>query len=212
MQMSKRITKVRSKIRKIISIIEELDGFRSGSLSNIEKIGNTYREVGSNENIRKWKEVRRDLEHIVLIGFKSAKSKRLFSLNKTLDSLYRYLLIGTLILIFFIPFSGNKLIITYIVFGLFIGVELVLLFKARVYDKIALFYIKNKSKYMESSERLRSDINNLLRIIRKEIIRNKLDPLEFKIRLINIDYNEMKILKKPGRFRRYYVAVVNLKR
>ncbi|RLE89019.1 MAG: hypothetical protein DRJ49_04100, partial [Thermoprotei archaeon] len=65
----------------------------------------------------------------------------------------------------------------------------------------------NQSRLKDEINRIREDISLLIQEVARLSRKVKLDPRSISINLINIDYEGIEIVKRPGRFSRYYTVV-----
>ena len=91
--MSRELIHLKRRIKKLVTIIESLDGFRSGYFTDIDRLMIMYKELGLGGRIRKWKDIRRDLERLVLSSIRTKEARKYLNYEKLVSKVYKIILI-----------------------------------------------------------------------------------------------------------------------
>ncbi|RLE87682.1 MAG: hypothetical protein DRJ49_06095, partial [Thermoprotei archaeon] len=91
--MSRELIYLKRRIKKLVTIIESLDGFRSGYFTDIDRLMIMYKELGLGGRIRKWKDIRRDLERLVLSSIRTKEARKYLNYEKLVSKVYKIILI-----------------------------------------------------------------------------------------------------------------------
>ena len=204
--MSRELIYLKRRIKKIISVIEALDSFRSGYFTDIDRLILTYRELELGGRARKWKEVRRDLERLVLGSAKIRETRKYLKYEKIMDKIYKVVL-ALLIISMLSSLLGIPTLTMALILPLFIIFPVVLFIRLFIREKIRIIYIKNSERFRDEINRIKKDIDILIQEVMRISKRAGLDSRTISMNLINADYSNIKVVKKPGRFNRYYTVV-----
>ena len=204
--MSRELIYLKRRIKKIISVIEALDSFRSGYFTDIDRLILTYRELELGGRARKWKEVRRDLERLVLGSAKIRETRKYLKYEKIMDKIYKVVL-ALLIISMLSSLLGIPTLTMALILPLFIIFPVVLFIRLFIREKIRIIYIKNSERFRDEINRIKKDIDILIQEVMRISKRAGLDSRTISMNLINADYSNIKVVKKPGRFSRYYTVV-----
>ncbi|GEM_PF-1477862 len=204
--MSRELIYLKRRIKKIISVIEALDSFRSGYFTDIDRLILTYRELELGGRARKWKEVRRDLERLVLGSTKIRETRKYLKYEKIMDKIYKVVL-ALLIISMLSSLLGIPTLTMALILPLFIIFPVVLFIRLFIREKIRIIYIKNSERFRDEINRIKKDIDILIQEVMRISKRAGLDSRTISMNLINADYSNIKVVKKPGRFSRYYTVV-----
>ena len=191
---------------RIISVIEALDSFRSGYFTDIDRLILTYRELELGGRARKWKEVRRDLERLVLGSAKIRETRKYLKYEKIMGKIYKVVL-ALLIISMLSSLLGIPTLTMALILPLFIIFPVVLFIRLFIREKIRIIYIKNSERFRDEINRIKKDIDILIQEVMRISKRAGLDSRTISMNLINADYSNIKVVKKPGRFSRYYTVV-----
>jgi len=188
-----------------VPLIEYFDGVRVGygiDFRTVERILSNRKKV-EEALPYKLKSLKRDIEEMLLLIYKDKKATRALKYLRISLFLHRFvfftLIFSLIALLLGVTFSP---LIVFLVFPiLYIAVVL----KTRSLVTIRLFYINNREKLAPGKDRkLKETINSLIDLLREiEWAKGYVT-----LRLYNIDYNNIKVVKRPGFFKDYFVAVV----
>lgn len=195
----------RGYVRDIVRLIEYFDGVRVGygvNFKAIEKILSSRRRI-EEALPYKFKALKRDIEEMLLLVYKDKRVVKALKHLRISLFLHRFVFF-TLIFSLIALFMGIVIspIVVFLVFPiLYIAVFL----KTRSLVIIRTFYINNREKLAPGKDRkLKETINTLINLLREiEWAKGYIT-----LRLYNTDYNNIRVVKKPGFFRDYFVAVV----
>lgn len=204
--MSRELIYLKRRIKKIISVIEALDSFRSGYFTDIDRLILTYRELELGGRARKWKEVRRDLERLVLGSAKIRETRKYLKYEKIMGKIYKVVL-ALLIISMLSSLLGIPTLTMALILPLLIIFPVVLFIRLFIREKIRIIYIKNSERFRDEINRIKKDIDILIQEVMRISKRAGLDSRTISMNLINADYSNIKVIKKPGRFSRYYIVV-----
>ena len=209
--MSRELIYLKRRIKKIISVIEALDSFRSGYFTDIDRLILTYKELELGGRARKWKEVRRDLERLVLGSTKIRETRKYLKYEKIMGKIYKVVL-ALLIISMLSSLLGIPTLTMALILPLFIIFPVVLFIRLFIREKIRIIYIKNSERFRDEINRIKKDIDILIQEVMRISKRAGLDSRTISMNLINADYSNIKVVKKPGRFSRYYTVVPKIER
>jgi len=204
--MSRELIYLKRRIKKIISVIEALDSFRSGYFTDIDRLILTYRELELGGRARKWKEVRRDLERLVLGSAKIRETRKYLKYEKIMGKIYKVVL-ALLIISMLSSLLGIPTLTMALILPLLIIFPVVLFTRLFIREKIRIIYINNSERFRDEINRIKKDIDILIQEVMRISKRAGLDSRTISMNLINADYSNIKVVKKPGRFSRYYTVV-----
>jgi len=200
--------KTRRRIRKIIAFIETLDAYRVGIVANIDQLAIEYRRLELSRRIRRWKDLKKDLEDIALRGLKIPKVRQLIDRDKKMEKYYKYSLVF-FALTAIPPFFGITSPFVFITLLVALTlVNVILLYRLYLHDKITYLYYVNRKTFREQSKRIKEDVEKLFAEIRREAKRAGLKTSSFPLKLYNIDYEDIEVVKKPGRLSRQYKVII----
>lgn len=204
--MSRELIHLKRRIKKLVTIIESLDGFRSGYFTDIDRLMIMYKELGLGGRIRKWKDIRRDLERLVLSSIRTKEARKYLNYEKLVSKVYKIILILMTISLLS-PLLGIPILTITLVIALSTIFPIILFTRLYIREKIRLIYISNQSRLKDEINRIREDISLLIQEVARLSRKVKLDPRSISMNLINIDYEGIEVVKRPGRFSRYYTVV-----
>ncbi len=195
----------RGYIRDIVKLIEYFDGVRVGygvDFKTIERILTNRKKI-EEALPYKFKALKKDIEEMLLLIYKDKKATK--ALNRLRISLFLHRFVFFTLIFSLIALFLGIMFSPFLVFLMFPVLYIAVILKTRSLVTIRLFYINNREKLAPGKDRkIKETINSLINLIREiEWAKGYVT-----LRLYNTDYNNIKIVKRPGFFRDYFVAVV----
>lgn len=196
-------------IRQLIDTICIVDAARAGRFKRLRELG----EYVSHDDLTKgtgftWKSVRGDISTILDLPRKDPTIARYASLIPMMSIL---IILGFLAIVIMFTLKIYNL---YVKFDLPNAVAVAFfliggLLVARWYmeERIGKFYEKNPTK----SQRLGRFNQALMDHLVQKLTRSRIST-DFQMRLFNIDYSGISVVKKPGLFREWYVVKIGSKK
>lgn len=207
--------KIKSQLFYLTRAISWLDDVRKGLYTNPEKIDKAI--------------LKSDLPQVKSIWKKAKKELRVLTRNFAMEKKIRkYAIAGT--------FLRTAAVLSLGLFGL-IYVNTLMNFQKKIWlinlvrnpISIILFIIVIPNTFMivdyfarqnlkermieigiQEKKRLKKVINQLIEILVKEAKKGKIKPKKLKLRLFFDDYEQIEVLKKPGRLRKTYEIIPRL--
>jgi|GEM_PF-3970079 len=194
-------------LSNLVKLIEGLDGFRVGRLSSISRLKAYYEACRPLSLKRKWREVEGDLKEIIGLALKEPSLRKALRYNKSAESLYTFSVITTSIALIAFLMVKDPLVTFPIFLTLIVISNLALAMKVYAYRKITAFYAERRDSYKEIADRLRTDVNQLILELKFRLRRAKADPRKYKLKLRNVDYDNIEVLRKG---RKDYEVLISL--
>jgi len=205
-------------LARAISWLDEYRKFRCVDPAILEK---AVDDSGVRKAKEVWKKVRTDISKIAFVPM---ANKSLVKWMKVLPPLkhFAYLSVAALAALLVAAHSFNfvKDILIRYFWWLNLGI---LLIAAVIFTNVVLYadyYVRSKirgmykvygSRYKRARARIKWAVQELINCLREQIKRRGEDPGEYKIRMLHVDYEGIKVVKKPGYISEYYRVVPVLK-
>ncbi|MEM1509427.1 MAG: DUF2614 family zinc ribbon-containing protein [Thermofilaceae archaeon] len=202
------------KARRLRSLIEVLDGFRVGRVTDLSKVERLFREL----NVRlpyPWDELKSDMEAILKLPTTSENYRKISKMDKIsrkLSFINIALLISSIVVYIFAFTYSNAVIFTIALF--IIATSLVLVytiyyFRTYVSYKILGIYIEKADELEKLGARIKACIEYLLRLLKRELKAAGYKLENYSLKLWLADYAGIRVVKEPSRFSpRYEVSLV----
>ena len=161
-----------------------------------------------------WKEIQRSLMRIATTVKVIPRLRSLLTIQSTLRSTSLAVSIGAV----FLPLTGalltsleNPLLVTFVLM-LIASVMLVAsrLAGREVAKRIESYFDEHKQKYRFVRQYLKQTAQKLIYTLSRHLKASGEDPSGHALRLYRVDYEGIRVLKKPKWFRKQYVVVVEL--
>ncbi len=189
-------------------VIEALDGYRIGRNTDPKRVGekiNKWREI--EESLpRKWLSLQRDIDTLINLSLRDPEIRKfanIYVLIKFGLRIVYVLLLSSFFILIRWPDIG--MLIIYASLGI---LYFLLIVRWYVLDKMFLYYEKVLSNQPGKVEQLKLAVNSLIKKFVEYLEREHIPPKKYRLHLFNTDYNSIKILKKPGWLRDYYLCEV----
>ena len=194
------------------SIISELDNLRRGLYVSPKKIDSRVNKLPFPRVKSIWKKGRKE---ILGLEVEISREKRfreyikwsVFLRNLSIISIS---FIGFSFALFYTNSSQFSFLIDFVTKPIVALILVVIIPNAYfVMDYMARHYIKDHFARIkvEERKRLKTVINELLDILVSQIRKNDINEEKIKIKIFYTDYNNIKIIKKPNIFRKYYIVI-----
>jgi len=211
-RLSLAIRKKKPELIDLVHFIGVLDGFRVGRSVKLRDLDRYTKKLHLTDMGRAWKSLRRDLD---AIGNLPSSSPRMLSYVNLLV-LLRFLMgisFTSLIAFSLLVFGGRleleqpPFTFPNIFVGLLAFANIVLVVRFFVREKVRGFYESSVSRYRGKIAHLREVNQVLINQLIEKIRKANENPKKYKLTLYNVDYEGIKVLKKPGWWREHYVAI-----
>lgn len=197
------------------NLITLIDGYRVNYLGDPKPFNKPIRagKLG-NEISAEWKKIQRSLMRIATTVKTIPKLGRLLAIQSMLRSMSIAVSFSALLL----PLTGtspifpeNPFLLIFVLI-LIAAVMLVLsrLAGRKVDRKIEAYFNEHKHKYKFVRQYLRQTTQRLIYTLSHHIKASRKDPLDHTMKLYGADYGGIRVLKKPGWFRKRYIVAVEL--
>jgi hypothetical protein len=210
--LSLAIRRGKPELTDLAHFISVLDGFRVGRSVKLRDLDQYTKKLHLTDMGRAWKSLRRDLDAIANLP---SYSPHMLSYVNILV-LLRFLmgisftsLIALSLLVFIGKLELEQPPFTFI--NIFVGLlafaNIVLVIRFFVREKLRGFYESSVSRYRGKIAHLKEVNQVLINQLNEKIRKANENPKKYKLTLYNIDYEGIKVLKKPGWWREHYVAI-----
>ncbi len=196
-------------------IISVIDSYRVGMGVEIESMRDRVRQLPASLRMENWNQVYNDMKAISDLPLQ--KEPR-FKLYLNIFAFMRYLvkqaflIVGIILFIFLLtlrlPFIKSTQQLQYILYGILVVAWVVVAIRAFVRNKMKDFYYSNRKDYRKNEERLQKAAQSLMNKMGKALKQKEEDPKKYRFSVYQRDYNGIRILKKPGWLRDFYVIAV----
>ncbi|MGB9730006.1 MAG: hypothetical protein ACP5GU_09500 [Thermoprotei archaeon] len=199
-------------INKMLSdfafVIEAFDGYRVGRNANPKRVDAKIRQWHEIEGSlpRKWLSLQRDIDTLINLTLRDPDAKKfanIYVLIKFGLRIVYLLLLSSFLILLRWPDSGMLLI--YASLGM---LYFLLILRWYTLDKMFMYYEKVISNQRGKVEQLKLAVNSLIKNLIEHLKREKISPKKYRLHLFNTDYDGIKVLKKPGWLRDYYLCEV----
>jgi uncharacterized membrane protein (DUF106 family) len=189
-------------------IIEALDGYRSGRCIDPKRVDekiNRWREIGDSLP-RKWPSLKRDIDALINLTLREPEAKKLANTHILTKFCLRMVYLS-LLLSFFIMIRWPNIGIIIIISAI-TALYILLIVRWYVMNKMFTYYEKMISSQPGKVEHIKLAVNTLIKRFKEQLGRKHIPPKKYRLHLFNTDYNDIKVLKKPGWLRDYYLCEV----
>jgi len=203
-------------IQELSSIISELDNLRAGFYVSPRKIDMKLSKLPLTGLRSIWKKGKKEILELEMGLSRERKFQRYVSLSflfRNLSIISISFIGGAFALSYANPSKFSFLIdivtkplIVIILVIIIPNIYFVLDYLSRNYVKEHFSGIK-----VESRRRIKLVINELLDVLINEIKKYKIDENKIKLKFFYTDYKNIKIMKKPSIFRKYYIVIPKVK-
>ncbi len=202
------------KAKKLRALVEMLDGFRVGRVTDPGKVERLLREL----SIRlpySWDDLRSDMEAIIKLPTTSedyGRISKMDSISKKLSFINVVLLISA-IAVYILALRYNSATMYAAALSV-IATSLVLVYVAyyfRVYAnyKMLAIYVEKADELEKLGVRIKACVEYLLRLLKRELKASGYRLERYSLKLWLADYAGIRVIKKPARFSpRYEVSLV----
>ncbi|OYT27942.1 MAG: hypothetical protein B6U95_05385 [Thermofilum sp. ex4484_82] len=202
---------VKKELSTIAWLIEALDGYRVGRTINpkmVMKKVNQVEHVFEPKVMHAKKVIRQTTDYIANLPARDPTARKWVSVY-----LFNKLLLRITITLFLFSFfflsKGYEIGFTLLYIATAI-LYVVLIVRWYSLNKILFFYEKNYKLMEGASRRLKAYAQHLIEYMRKIIAKENFKTSRYKLHLFNTDYDHIKVLKKPGLLRDYYLCEIQL--
>lgn len=195
-----------SEIKDIIFLIETLDKCRLGKLEDPTKLEKMIRKLRLGSSIR-WKNIKKALNDIARIPKRDPNFKKLSLIVRISEILLLVSIFFPFLFYILIIFSQYYFISNYyflIPAIIIINISYILRWYAAT--KITDIYRKNIDKLIHRGDVLKNEINKLILILKSKAKGRGINLHNIRMRLYNIDYENIIIVKNPGKISSRYVV------
>ncbi|MBS7657872.1 MAG: hypothetical protein QXL69_04715 [Candidatus Bathyarchaeia archaeon] len=202
--------KLPEEIENYINVICIIDAVRVGRFRRLRELENYIDKLGLEKKIPEfsWKSLKGDIELLLSLPAKSPVLRRFTSVLPIIN-----ILITLFFLIMIVLATLNVLLPKLIIFNLHDVLMTIIfivggLLVARWYmeEKIKEFYEETQKKKVKLGRINQMIIDELLKVISKKNISVK----DVKLKLFNVDYKGIIVLKEPSFFREHYLTKLNV--
>ena len=198
-----------NKLSDMAYVIEALDGYRVGRNTSIERVEEKIRRWRDVEkSLPKWHSIRRDIDALLNLPLRDPYARKLSNIFLLIRSLLGILGVTFsfgLVSVALFPHISTPLIYTCMVALLFMAIA-----RWYVLNKILDYYEREISCQLGKVRRLRTAVDSLIRKFKEDMKKGNIPAKKYRLHLFNTDYASIKILKKPGWIRDYYVCEVDV--
>lgn len=203
--------KIPEEIENYINVICILDAVRVGRFKRLRELQDYIEKLDLEKKVPefKWKTLKGDIEFLLSLPGKSSSLRRFTSILPILN-----MLITLSFLIMIVLATLNTLLPKIITFNLHDVLMTIIfitggLLVARWYmeEKIKEFYEESQKKKLRLGRINQMIIDKLLNVISEK----KISIEKVRLKLFNIDYKGIIVLKKPSFFREHYLVKLNVK-
>lgn len=199
---------VRDRIRKILFLIRSLDRIRAGLYSDLSKVEEVIEELGLSDHPVKWDDVLSEAKEIAKIPRKDPSFKNI-DLMVRISSSMTFLGIIEVIISTVLMFTGMAPALSFsLLLSAFMVTNISYVLRTYASSKIKRIYLERKEEVERHGEVLKRAVDSLLIRLRSELKKIRRLPSEVRIKLMFADYSNIKVVKKPSRFRRSYVVTL----
>lgn len=202
------------KARRLKALVEILDGFRVGRVTDLSKVERLFREL----NVRlpyPWDDLKSDIEAILRLPTTSASYRKISKMDKISRKLgfINIALLLSAVVIYVLAFTYGNVVMFTIAF-LIIATSLVLVYTAyylRAYMsyKILSIYVEKADELEKLGVRIKACVEYLLRLLKRELKAAGYKLENYRLKLWLADYAGIRVVKEPTRFSsRYEVSLV----
>lgn len=205
----------KKRLKRIAILIECFDSMRKGHLYAQDKLTRELKKLGGFGEELKY--VKKDFKKAeVTVKFMEGKKfRRLIRITDAIGMIcLQYIIISMIFAliwrsqanafeqfrVFFslpVMFSISALMIFYVI-------------TKRHLDKKIKTITYKRSLIRGRNKRLKEITQKFINILHRELLRSKEDPKKFPFRIYNIDYENIKIMHKPGFLRNHYVVIASI--
>lgn len=197
------------RIKLIIKLIEILDACRIGRTEEAVRIEKLYKELNPSGAPVRLKNIRRSIKEIREIAIKDKNFKAVKRYSKLSNYMsYIGIIMATFIVILVSFMKIDAKLYSALFTSLVIIVYLSFLFKWYAENHLLRIYSDNVDKLMAKGEPLKNFINYLIKMLNRELKRHKLNASRYRLHLYLSDYDNIKVIKKPGKLREKYIVEV----
>lgn len=202
------------KAKRLKALVEMLDGFRVGRVTDPGKVERLLRELGVRLPYS-WDDLRSDMEAIIKLPTTSEDYGRISKMDRILKklNLINIVLLTGAIAVYVLAVRHNSA--TMYAAALFvIATSLVLVYVAyyfRVYVnyKVLSIYVEKADELEKLGVRIKVCVEYLLRLLKRELKASGYRLERYGLKLWLADYAGIRVVKKPTRFSpRYEVSLV----
>jgi len=193
-------------IEDIIFLVESLDKCRLGKLEDPAKLEKIVRKLKLRSNIR-WKNIKKALNDIAGIPRRDPSFKRLNLMTKISEILLLISIFFPLLFYIFLIFNQYYFINSYyFLIPAVIIINISYILRWYTATKITDIYRKNIDKLIRRGDVLKSEINKLILILKSRVKKKGISLHNIKMKLYNTDYDNIIVIKKPGKFSSKYTV------
>jgi hypothetical protein len=192
----------------IAFVIEALDGYRSGRHIDPKRVSekvNRWREIEGSLP-RKWLSLQRDIDALINLTLRDPDIKKfanVYVLIKFGLRIVYVLLLSSFFMLIRWPDIGML-----VIYGSLGMLYFLLIVRWYVLDKMFTYYERVISSQPGKVEQLKLAVNSLIKTLTEYLEKEQVSSKKYRLHLFNTDYNGIRILKKPGWLRDYYLCEV----
>ena len=214
------LKKAEKTANELVSVISYFDGLRSASIHDPKELVMKTKTTGLDSAYLKYfsKETQKVLKKIG----RSGKVRKMIRVNKVLNfvTLIYFMIVVALALLFqrgvTLPSNFEWVYWTFLslpsIILLFILADVTLLMLSLTKYELKKIAEEGDVKEEEATKRrLKEAVQHHINKLKANIEKYGLKPEDYKIKLQRTDYDGIKVVKKPGILRGYYLAIVNAK-
>jgi|YelNatPaOPRAMG01_1025707.scaffolds.fasta_scaffold22451_6 ABC-type multidrug transport system fused ATPase/permease subunit len=203
--------KIPEEIENYINVICILDAVRVGRFKRLRELQDYIEKLDLEKKVPefKWKTLKGDIESLLSLPGKSPSLRRFTSILPILNTLITLSFLIMIVLATLNTLSPK--IITFNLHDVLMTIIFITggLLVARWYmeEKIKEFYEESQKKKLRLGKINQMIIDKLLNVISEK----KISIEKVRLKLFNIDYKGIIVLKKPSFFREHYLVKLNVK-
>ncbi|MHA1632657.1 MAG: hypothetical protein ACTSXC_07640 [Candidatus Freyarchaeota archaeon] len=200
-----------SKLVMLARVISDLDNMRYGIYVSPERVEKEIARIRFSGVRSAWKKCRKEMYEVS----RSLAASQKFRKYSVLSVLLRFLAVASLLSV------GFLFLLAYIkpefmsMLGVVRNPIFILIFimlipnAAAIADYLVRQHVKDRLRAsgIKERRRLKHAIDELISILVREAKKVKVDRKKLKIKLFYVDYNGIEVIKKPGIFRKFYIAI-----
>jgi len=215
---------ITDEVSSLINVISLLDSYRINRCEDFRWVDNSIKKGKFGQKFRRvWKDARKILCKIARMPSSSRYIVRLMKIREFI-LFFGFAFPTTFMALSLIyavspsslpwqPFPGFLSFIAILAFAIML---LTIIIPRYIDRKIAIFmekfYQKDPAKYGNLHAQLKFIVQDLIFHVCRSIECLNHDPTKFRIKLYNIDYGGIRLLKKPSRVRKFYIATPELRK